>query len=55
MELAPQLHEGVRQAGDPDDPLADNTWEEVQELFTGESGEFMSPGYQEQLRRLATR
>ena len=55
MELAPLLREGIRRAGDPDDPLADNAWEEVQELLTGESGEFMSPGYQEQLRRLATR
>jgi HEAT repeat protein len=55
MELAPRLREGVRRAGVPDDPLADNAWEEVQELLTGESGEFMSPGYQEQLRRLATR
>jgi len=55
MELAPQLREGIRRAGDPDDPLADNAWEEVQELLTGESGAFMSAGYQEQLRRLATR
>ena len=55
MELAPQLREGIRRAEDPDDPLADNVWGEVQELLTGESGEFMSPGYQEQLRRLATR
>lgn len=55
MELAPQLREGIRRAEDPDDPLADNVWGEVQELLTGESGEFMSPGYQEQLRRLAAR
>ncbi len=55
MELATQLREKIHQAGDPDDPLADNAWGEVQELLTGESGEFMSPGYQEQLRRLATR
>jgi HEAT repeat protein len=55
MELAPQLREGVRRAGNPEDPLADNAWGEVQELLTGESGEFMSQGYQEQLRHLATR
>lgn len=55
MELTPQLHEGIRRAGDPDEPLADNAWEQVQELLTGESGEFMSPEYQEQLRRLAAR
>ncbi|MHB8836186.1 MAG: HEAT repeat domain-containing protein [Candidatus Methylomirabilia bacterium] len=55
MELAPQLREGIRRAEDPDDPLADNVWGEVQELLTGESGEFMSAGYQEQLRRLAAR
>ena len=55
MELAPQLREEVRRAGDPDEPLADNAWEEVQELLTGEAGEFMSPGYQEQLRQLSAR
>jgi len=55
MELAPELREGIRRAGESDDPLADNAWAEVQELLTGESGEFMSPGYQEQLRHLATR
>ena len=55
MELAPALREGIRHAGNPDEPLADNAWEEVQELLTGESGEFMSAGYQEQLRRLAAR
>ncbi len=55
MELAPELREEIRRTGDPDDPLADNAWEEVQELLTGESGEFMSPGYQEQLQRLTTR
>jgi HEAT repeat protein len=55
MELVPQLREGIREVENPDDPLADNVWVEVQELLTGESGEFMSPGYQEQLRRLATR
>jgi HEAT repeat protein len=55
MELAPQLREGIRRVGDPEDPLADNAWGEVQELLTGESGEFMSAEYQEQLRHLATR
>lgn len=55
MESAPQLREAVRRAGDPDHPLAENAWEEVQELLTGESGEFMSPAYQEQLRHLAAR
>lgn len=55
MELAPQLREEIRGAGGPDEPLADNTWEEVQELLTGEAGEFMSPGYQEQLRQLSAR
>jgi len=55
MELAPQLREEIRKAGDPDEPLADNAWEEVQELLTGEVGDFMSPGYQEQLRQLSAR
>lgn len=55
MELVPQLREGIRRAGDPEEPLADNAWEEVQELLTGESGAFMSQEYQEQLRRLALR
>jgi len=55
MELVPQLREEIRRAGDPGEPLADNAWEGVQELLTGESAEFMSPEYQEQLRHLATR
>lgn len=55
MELAPLLREEVLRAGDPDHPLAENAWEEVQELLTGEAGEFMSPAYREQLRHLAAR
>jgi hypothetical protein len=55
LELAPRIREGLRGADDPGEPLADNIWEEVEGLLTGESGEFMSPGYQEQLRRLADR
>ena len=55
MELAPRLREGLRGSGDPDDPLADNAWHEVQDLLTGESGAFMSPEYQKQLQRLETR
>jgi HEAT repeat protein len=55
MELAPQLREEILKAGNPDDPIADNTWEEVQELLTGEAGDFMSPGYQDQLRQLSAR
>jgi len=55
MELAPQLREEIRRTGGPDEPLADNAWEEVQALLTGEAGDFMSPGYQEQLRQLSAR
>lgn len=55
MELVPRLREEVRRSGDPDHPLAENAWEEVQELLTGEAGEFMSPTYREQLRHLVAR
>lgn len=55
MELVPLLREEVRRAGDQDHPLAENAWEEVQELLTGEAGEFTSAAYREQLRRLAAR
>jgi len=55
MELAPRLREEVRRVADPDVPLAENAWEEVQELLTGEAGAFMSDSYREQLQRLAAR
>lgn len=55
LELAPRLREEVRRAEDPDEPLAENVWEEALELLTGEAGDFMSPSYREQLNRLAAR
>lgn len=55
MELAPLLRAHVPAGAAPDEPLADNVWEEVQELLTGEAGDFMSPSYRDQLRRLAAR
>jgi HEAT repeat protein len=55
MEMAPRLREEVRRATDPDQPLAENAWEEAQELLTGEAGAFMSDAYREQLGRLAAR
>jgi len=32
MELTPRLREEIRRAGNPDQPLAENAWEEVQEF-----------------------
>jgi HEAT repeat protein len=55
MEMAPRLREEVRRITDPDLPLAENAWEEAQELLTGEAGAFMSDAYREQLQRLAAR
>ncbi len=55
MEAVPQLLESIRRSESPDDPLADNAWQEIQELLTGEAGDFMSDEYRKQLRRLAMR
>jgi HEAT repeat protein len=55
MELAPLVRAELAAAATPDDPLADNVWEELQELLSGEAGDCTSAAYREQLGRLAAR
>jgi hypothetical protein len=55
LELAPLLRELLQDREKPEETLAENTCEEVEELLTGEAGDFMSPSYRAMLHRLAER
>lgn len=55
MELFPQIREQVRSQSTTEEALPENAWGEVQELLTGELGEFMSPSYRELMQRISSR
>jgi HEAT repeat protein len=55
MELFPQLKDQVEQGVAAKEALPESAWGEVQELLTGELGEFMSPSYRELMQRISAR
>jgi HEAT repeat protein len=55
MELAHLVRDRLHEEEAAEERLPENAWDEVQELLTGEAGDFMSDAYRELLRRLAAR